>query len=198
MALGVVQERRKLRRVDFQGRVEIDPVGPSTDGTPPSLSTSSLNLSEGGVCVRVAHALAIHSRVVLRVFSSPRRRPVQCDGRVAWVMQRLDLRDSPPFLYDVGVEFVKPPGSLRQLAVRLGLPVKPVDRAIPKRLRLPSASIRGRSYVASLEQEHSSSKRWHVIVTVDGTPCFGHRCESLQEAKAAWQRFQRQLLGRTP
>ena len=189
----VVQERRRLTRVDFQGRVEIDAVGPHPETRAPSLPTSSINLSEGGVCVRVEHELAVRSRVVLRVFSSPRRRPVQCDGRVAWVMQRLDLRPAPPFLYDVGVEFLKPPDSLRRFAARLGLPLKPVEKATPRRLRLLPATIRDRRYLASLEQERSGSNRWHVIVTVDGTPCFGQRCESLQEAKAAWQRFQRQL-----
>lgn len=193
MAPGVLEERRKLRRVDFQGRVEIDPVAPRADARPTSVSTRSVNLSEGGVCVRVADELTVHSRVVLRVFAQPRKRPVECDGRVAWVVQRLDLRATPPFLYDVGVEFLKPPGSLRRFASRLGLPLKPVDNVTPKPLRLAPATINNRSYLASLEQERQGSKRWHVIVTVDGTPCFGQRCESLQEAKAAWQRFQRQL-----
>ncbi|HBQ37482.1 MAG TPA: hypothetical protein DD714_00470 [Candidatus Omnitrophica bacterium] len=193
MASGVIEERRKLRRVDFQGRVEIDPVEPRAQTQAPSLPTSSVNLSEGGMCVRVSHELVVRSRVVLRVFANPRKRPVECDGRVAWVVQRLDLRTTPPYLYDVGVEFLKPPESLRRFAARLGLPLKPVDTTTSKRLRLSPATIRDRHYLASLEQERSGSTRWHVIVTVDGTPCFGQRCDSLQEAKAAWQRFRRQL-----
>lgn len=191
MSSTITQERRKLTRVGFQGRVEIDPVIPHLNGQRLALQAHSVNLSEGGLCVRLEHELAIRSRVILRLFTPPRKRPFECNGRIAWVVQRLDLRTTPPFLYDVGVEFLSPSVSLRQFAVRLGLPFKPIERAA-QRLQLPAATIRDRQYTATLEQERARSQQWHMIVMVDGTPCFGQRCESLQDAKAAWLRFRRQ------
>src|SRR3989338_10900926 len=109
MASGVIEERRKLRRVDFQGRVEIDPVEPRAQTQAPSLPTSSVNLSEGGMCVRVSHELVVRSRVVLRVFANPRKRPVECDGRVAWGGGRPGLCPTPPLLSYFGLGFFQTP-----------------------------------------------------------------------------------------
>src|SRR3989338_10112202 len=113
MASGVIEERRKLRRVDFQGRVEIDPVEPRAQTQAPSLPTSSVNLSEGGMCVRVSHELVVRSRVVLRVFANPRKRPVECDGRVAWGGGRPGFPPPPPPPLHLGGGFISPPPNLR-------------------------------------------------------------------------------------
>jgi len=94
-----------------------------------SIIADSVNFSEGGLCLRLRELLEVRSLVRLQVSSFLReneplraktdalrgRRAVQCTGRVAWVIQRLDLRDSPPFLYDVGIEFVKAPPMLKRL-----------------------------------------------------------------------------------
>lgn len=186
MALRVVEEHRKLSRVELQGRVEIDVLH-----RPARVEANAVNLSEGGMCVRLQEALEIRSRVRLRWFAKPPKRPLECAGQVAWVVQRLDLRDAPPFVYDVGVTFVNPPPRLRQFASRAGVVLKPSeDRPIKASLLRP-ATLNNRWYVPRLESHSSSSGRWHLIVTVDGVPCFSHRYPSEREAIESWERFKR-------
>ncbi len=191
MPPATAQERRKLARVDFQGRVEINPLESFTNGRPLFFRASSLNLSEGGVCVRVEQELAIRSRVAMRILASPRRQPLECHGRVAWVIQRLDLRTDPPFLYDIGVEFINPSVRLRQFASRLGVALKPPVSISTRRKPLEPATIHGRCYVPQLQQEASAPRQWHLVVTVDGVPCVSRRTATRQAALAAWEQFQR-------
>lgn len=191
MAINVVQERRRLTRVDFQGRVEINPIESFTNGRPLFFRASSLNLSEGGVCVRLEQELAIHARVAMRILATPRRQPLECHGRVAWVIQRLDLRTDPPFLYDIGVEFINPSERLRQFASRLGVALKPPVLISTRRKPPEPATIHGRCYVPQLQQESSAPRRWHLVVTVDGVPCVSRRTATRQAALAAWEQFQR-------
>ncbi len=192
MPSAITEERRRLTRVDFQGRVEINPLEPLTNGRPLFFQANSLNLSEGGVCVRLEQELAIHSRVAMRILASPRRQPLACHGRVAWVIQRLDLRTDPPFLYDIGVEFINPPVRLRQFASRLGLVLKPASRVSATQKGLQPVIANGRRYVPQLQQDDSANRRWHLVVTVEGAPCFSQRYATRQEALAAWREFQRQ------
>jgi len=192
-----VRERRKVPRVEFQGRVELD-----VPQLQERLEASSMNMSGGGICVRLREALDIRSSVTLRLFAQPDRRPLECAGRVAWVVQRLDLRHAPPFLYDVGVEFIDPPSRFfRQFASRIGLALKPpsgvsmTSRELGRRAS-PGAfqptTINGRWYLPRLQQEPSSPNRWHLIVTVDGIPCFSQRYPSERKATDAWKRFKHQ------
>jgi hypothetical protein len=201
MAIKTVRERRKVQRIEFQGRVVYD----HREATAPQLQTpleaSSMNLSEGGLCVRLREALEVRSPVRLRVFAQPHAKPLECPGRIAWVVQRLDLRDSPPFLYDVGVEFIDPPPRFRQFASRSGIALRPsreptsqsgVAAERPTQSALQATMINGRCYVPRLEQEPSPSRRWHLIVTVDGTPCFSGRYPSIPKALEFWKQFKRQ------
>jgi len=186
MAVKSLQERRKVPRVDFLGRVEINLLHPGM-----RLKASSLNLSEAGICVRLQEALDIHSPVKLRLFAASRKRPLECGGRVAWVVQRLDLRDTPPFVYDVGVEFVDPPPRLRQLVARTGITVKPKGLRPPRGNFLQPVWITGRCYVPRVERELSPSVCWHLVVSVEGTPCFSQRFSTGREALEAWHQFKR-------
>lgn len=183
MALKTLAERRRLPRVEFQGRVELD-----IPQSQVRLEANSLNLSEAGVCVRLQKTLDIRLRVKLRLFPETWKRPLECTGRVAWVVQRLDLRDSPPFLYDVGLEFLDPPQRFRQLAIRSGVQLKPVT-AHPATPTLQPALLNGRRYVPRLEKESSA---WHLVVWVDGVPCFSRRFPLQREAVESWQQFKRQ------
>jgi len=186
MALKTIEERRKAPRVDWRGRVELNLPNLQTP-----LAGNSLNMSEEGMCLRLQEALEVRSRVRLRLFTESSKKPVECTGRVAWVMQRLDLRNAPPFLYDVGVQFIDRPGRFRQFADRAGVLVKPSSGRAAKESSLQPSVINGRSYVPRLQQESSSGPRWHLIVTVDGAPCFSHRYASVQEAADSWAQFRR-------
>ncbi len=188
-------ERRKITRVSFPGRVEIDvPLRPETFNALRlhTQKADSLNFSEGGIRLRLQEALEIHSAVRLRLFGASSKQPVQCAGRVAWVMQRLDLRDTPPFVYDVGVEFVNPSLRLRQFALRVGISLRLPPPRVAKSAILAPVIARDRGYIPRLKHD-ALSNRWHLVVTVDGTPCFSQRYPTERQAIDAWERFKRHL-----
>lgn len=199
MPANAIQERRKIARVDFRGRVEIAALTPPSAGRSPLVAASSelgpadsINLNEEGMCLRLQRELSIHAHVALRLFAEEHKRPFECTGRVAWVMQRLDLRDAPPFLYDIGVHFINPSSRLRGFASDLGLHMRAAGGSTASaKARLEPAMIRQRCYVPQVEQESTSPRRWHLVVTVDGAPCFSQRFASRREADDAWEDFQR-------
>jgi hypothetical protein len=116
-------------------------------------------------------------------------KPVRCEGRVAWVIQRLDLRDTPPFLFDVGIEFSRPPALLRQMLT--GLSRAPRKAPPARTLSLKGADIRGRQYVPRVERTPGHAQPWHLVIAVDGVPCFSERHASSGAARAAWLAFRR-------
>jgi len=163
------------------------------------IAIDRVNVSEGGVCLRLPTMLEVRSLVRLQLTPNDgpagRLRPVECTGRVAWVVQRLDLRDMPPFLFDVGIEFVDPPPVLRQLLAQRGVRLASVrsgGRRLPRKRHPASAVVRGRTFIPRLESDASQAVRWHLVVTVDGIPCFSGRYASERLAKTAWAQFQRQ------
>ncbi len=193
MALETVSERRKVPRADLQGRVEINVLASAT-----RLQASSVNLSEVGICLRLQETLEINARVRLRLFADASKRPLEFGGRIAWVVQRLDLRDAPPFVYDIGVEFVDPPARLREFVARAGMPMRAVAIRPQGGTLLRPAMVNDRRYVPRLDQEPSPAGRWHLVVTVDGVPCSSRRFTSERSAVASWQQFKRQASKAAP
>ena len=193
LASAPTQERRAAPRVPFHGSVTLEVLSSSL-----RVATQAVNFSERGVCLRVQEALDINSRLRLQLHDQHRKRPLACQGRVSWVVQRLDVREAAPFVYDIGVEFIDPPNLLKRLASRLGVAlVMPAARNGADRTLRPAA-IRDRLHVPQLTRERSErsergvSSRWHLVVTVDGSPCFSRRYASAREALEAWRRFKRQ------
>ena len=194
--MAIVQEQRKAGRIEFRGRVEIATTTSHArtvemDAAEPHLEASPVNFSEGGICLRLQRALDIRSRVMVRLFPEHHKRLVECTGRVAWVVQRLDLRDAPPFLYDVGVEFINPSARMRQFTVG----TRPASKILgdrPRRRTLLPVTLHERCYIPRLEQESIPGNRWHLVVVVDGAPCFSQHYASEHEAIADWERFKRQ------
>ena len=189
----IAQERRKFSRLAAAARFEVSLLSPSA-----MLAATTVNFSEGGLCLRLREALEVRSliRFQLTPESSDRSgtlragQPVACTGRVAWVIQRLDLRDAPPFLYDVGVEFVDLPSALRGLIAQPDSGSRSADRA--HRLHaLPPAVIRNRQYVPTF-QRTAHPQPWHLVVSVDGNPCFSAHYASEQQVLAGWAKFKRQ------
>ncbi len=184
-----VQERRQSVRSEFPPRFGINVLDPQR-----SVSFDGVNVSEGGVCLRLQEGLEVRSLVRLQITpDSPRplRRPLTCTGRVAWVIQRLDLRTNPPFLYDVGIEFVDPPATLRHLLAQRGVrPAAPKSRPAQEK-SLESVLIRGRHFMPRLERVPTRPQRWHLVVSVGGVPCFSDHFPSERTATAAWAQFKR-------
>ena len=190
-----LQDRRRFSRVEPPPRLAVDVV--QSDHR---LSVDTVNVSEAGFCLRLRERLEVRSLVNLQV--TPRdggtsgARPVRCEGRVAWVIQRLDLRDAPPYLFDVGIEFADPPAFLRRLAARSA--GRPAAALQPPRTVVPaSAVIHGREYVPRLERSPGPRPGWHLIIAVDGVPCLSERHGSERAAKAAWDAFRRRQSRRT-
>ena len=105
---------------------------------------------------------------------------------------RLDLRNEPPFLYDIGIEFVDPPPMLRQLMAQSGMGASAGKKRPARERLLASWAVRGRTYLPQLERTPHQTMHWHLVVSVDGVPCFSERYPSERAALAAWARFKRQ------
>ena len=197
-----IQDRRKFPRHDVPPRFHINLL--HAHG---AVTADSVNVSEGGLCLRLAEELEVRSlvRMQLTPASSLHEsgqlgegvvgrglRPMRCTGRVTWIVQRLDLREGPPFLFDVGIQFVNPPQTLRQFMARQGISLSEMTHRVAQAKTLESAVIRGRQFVPRLERSPDHGRRWHLIVSVDGAPCFSHRFASEREALTAWTRFKRE------
>ncbi len=153
--------------------------------------------------MRLEKALEVRSLVRLKVSREQEavkqeavvpKRPVECKGRVAWVTQRLDLRNAPPFLFDIGIEFVNPPAFLRKL---MESSVDPSLRGVAKSRRdriLETYEKHERTYTARLKREENSSGSWHLIVSVEGVPCFSGRYTSEKAAVSAWTQYKRRQI----
>lgn len=186
-----VQDRRRFTRGESPGRFEVNLLRPSG-----RIPAESVNVSEGGLCVRLEEMLEVRSLVQLQLTSSAARaRPVRCTGRVTWVMQRLDLRASPPFLFDAGIELINPPPPLRQLAAPSAGAGKRQPATHHK--TLDAAVVRGRAFHPRLERVPGQVGRWHLVVTVDGVPCFSEHFPSERAAAEGWVRFKRQQAKRS-
>ena len=184
-----VQERRRFDRAELPPRLAIDLLRSDR-----RLTVDAVNISEAGLCVRLEERLEVRSLINLqltptRTPASRVARPVRCEGRVAWVIQRLDLRDTPPFLFDVGIEFSEPPALLRQLMT--GRSRAPSKAPPARTVTLDSTAIRGRQFVPEVERTPGHAQPWHLVVSVDGVPCFSERYVSEAAVRAGWQAFRR-------
>ena len=197
------RERRKFVRNEPLARFGVAVLRPDR-----TVSADSLNVSEGGLCLRLREMLEVRSLVRLqltppslrRVVSPSHatgtgRRMVECTGRVTWVIQRLDLRTAPPFLFDVGVEFVDPPPTLRRLMAQRSGEVSTLKLGANR--FTPPSMIRGRHFVPRVERAAGQGLRWHLVVSVDGVPCFSRRYPSERAALVGWEQFKRHEARRT-
>ena len=191
------QERRHFSRAPWPGVLGINLLQPQ--GVIP---VDRVNMSEGGLCLRLPTTLEVRSLVRLRL--TPARagateglRPVECTGRVAWVTQRLDLRDMPPYLFDIGIEFVDLPRTWHRWFTQQDGSAMPVrDRASGRAKWLQPTVVNGRRFLPMLECDGIRQPRWHLIVSVEGAPCFSQRYPTERAALEAWMQFKRRQ-GRT-
>jgi hypothetical protein len=184
------QERRRAVRVSGRADCEISLLRP--DGL---LTAESVNVSEGGLCLRVRQMLEVRSLVDVQMVpaksrASRARRPVRCAARVTWVMQRLDLRDAPPFFFDTGIEFINPSPQVRQCFAQSGIVLPASERAALSSIE--PAKIHGRRFVPALERGDAEAGKWHLVISVEGVPCFSEHYASQRAALAAWAKFKRQ------
>ena len=191
MKQAVQEERRQFPRSDVIRAFNVSLVQAER-----SIPVESMNVSEGGVCLRLEEVLEVRSLVRLHLTPARERsaasaHALECAGRVAWVMQRLDLRTMPPFVFDVGIELLNPPSQIRTL-----VGTRPeqggASRAVPRENKALSPSmLKGRQFIPRLARTTTEAP-WHLVVSVDGIPCFSAHYPSERAALEAWTRFKRE------
>lgn len=196
MTRGAIQERRRSRRRTVAKRVGVHLLHERR-----SIAANGINISEGGLCLRLEEELQVRSLVRLqftpeKLRTLPAGSHLICTGRVAWVIQRLDLRPLPPFLFDVGVEFVDPPAVVRQFIARQGSEFAAAKEPLPRERVLEVATVRGCEFVPRLKRVTTASLPWHLVVTVDGLPCFSGHYPSERATLKAWAQFKREQMKR--
>ena len=193
----MTQERRRFGRRSLARSVDIHLLHQQR-----AIAANGINMSEGGLCLRVEEELQVRSLVRLKFLTEKLRAlqgssPLQCVGRVAWIVQRLDLRPLPPFLFDVGIEFVDPSTAVRQFIARqAGELLDP--KALPRPRVLAAVSVRGRQFVPRLTRVPTASLPWHLVVTIERVPCFSGHYASERAALEAWTQFKRAPVKRIP
>ena len=185
-----LQERRRFARAESGSRFRVDLVYPTRIP-----NVESVNAGGGGVCLRLQNALDVRSLVRLLMtpaaWRAHRVKRVECMGRVAWISQRLDLRNAPPFLFDVGIELIEPSPLVRQLVAPRGKPAAAGAADARSRRELTPATFQSRHYVPRLERGTRPQPPWHLVVSVDGSACFSGRYASRAKALSAWATFKR-------
>jgi c-di-GMP-binding flagellar brake protein YcgR len=69
------------------------------------LKVKTQNLGAGGVCVMLEQGLEKLSQVRLRLALSESEKPIECDGKVVWMVPSTDPT-SRKVSFDTGIEFV--------------------------------------------------------------------------------------------
>lgn len=161
-------------------------------------SIDGVNISCRGACLRTGTPMEINTQLQLRMEHRQSTLKVgkaaaeSCLARVAWVQQRLDLRDTPPFVFDIGIEWVNEPARL----IRSLFGDSPADAtgmpAGARRLVKPW-SANGREYSATLIEDLSAQVPWHLVIRVDGAPCLSRRFDSERAATNALRAFKKEL-----
>ena len=72
-----------------------------------NIQTQTQNLGAGGVCVISERSLEKLSQVHLHLAFSESERPIDCDGRVVWVVRSKAPRGK--VTYDIGIQFLNLP-----------------------------------------------------------------------------------------
>lgn len=96
-----VDERRCYRRVPWTGHARIFPLSLEALSAVPGIQeVTSRDISEGGMQVRSAQMVPIHSRLLVELESSETSAWIQAVGSVAWISP--SMSDEP---WRLGIEF---------------------------------------------------------------------------------------------
>ena len=90
---------RKFPRVSLHCEVKV-----VRDEEPQTIDAVTDNVGQGGLCIIQPHELDRFSRCEVAVFLDDGADPIQCGGKVVWIVPRHDPQASGK-LYDTGIEF---------------------------------------------------------------------------------------------
>ena len=92
--------KRKFPRLNLRCELTIEPPDPHT----PPIQAITENVGEGGVCVVQDRPLERFSQCRIRLEWDKKEPPIECAGKVVWIIPRSDPSGQPP-KYDTGIEF---------------------------------------------------------------------------------------------
>lgn len=70
-----------------------------------SISTHTENIGAGGVRVIIEEKLEINDVVGLEIFLYKEKQPIECKGKVVWVVEKESLYRKNLIFCDIGIEF---------------------------------------------------------------------------------------------
>lgn len=88
-------DSRRFPRADYPCKITVIKKGISEQ-----FSTRTENIGKGGVCVVLGKELEKFSPVALTIYLEDSYPPLECDGRVVWVVRRKEV-------FDIGIEFLR-------------------------------------------------------------------------------------------
>ena len=91
-------ERRKFLRALFPCKIKISSQGHL-------LISHTENISIGGIRIMTHENLRYIQRVGIEL-SISKDKKIECEGRIAWVTEKLSPLDGEPVMFDTGIEFV--------------------------------------------------------------------------------------------
>lgn len=74
--------------------------------SPDAILTHTENISIGGVCVILKKDLKMFTPLELELDLLDTQRHIKCDGKIVWVVRRVDTEEIKPSFYDTGIEFI--------------------------------------------------------------------------------------------
>ena len=91
--------KRKFPRINVRCEIRIQPE------VQPPISAETENLGVGGVCVILNVPLERFSRCHIRLELDEKSSPIQCDGKVSWIVPTRSAKDKKKKCFDTGIEF---------------------------------------------------------------------------------------------
>lgn len=95
-------DHRKFPRVNLRCEIIL-----SSKFIAKPILTETENVGSGGVCVIQVNNLERFSRCKIKLNIDENQEPIECDGKVCWIIPRKNSKSNKTVNYDTGIEFVQ-------------------------------------------------------------------------------------------
>jgi len=93
-------ERRKFPRIKLPCKINL-----KREDSVETISTTTENISCGGVCIILPQQLGVYTSVGLTIDLGDGGNPIQCKATIVWSLRRLDPQEKDYGFFDTGIEF---------------------------------------------------------------------------------------------
>ena len=94
-------DHRKFPRINLRCEITI-----SSKLAPKPILTETENVGSGGVCVIQVNNLERFSRCKIKLDIDENQEPIECEGKVCWIIPQKTKASSKGINYDTGIEFI--------------------------------------------------------------------------------------------